>query len=77
MNIFGGSSKMESGKETIVTAIDILDLYDVWNPQIPASDDYYQNPSYLRGGDRGPFFIDDIKVIACGHSSNEDDYVDE
>jgi len=63
---------MSSSEETMITAIDIFDLNDVWSPQIPASDDFYRNPSYLRGGDRGIFFIDDIKVMACGHSSNDD-----
>ena len=72
MNLFGGSLGMDSTAETTVTAIDILDLNDVRAPQVPASDDFYQNPSYLRGGDRGAFYIDDIKIMACGHSSNHD-----
>ena len=67
---------MDPTANTTVTAIDIFDLNDARAPQVPASDDFYQNPSYLRGGDRGPFYIDDIKVMACGNSSNHD-FVDD
>ena len=67
---------MDPKANTTVTAIDIFDLNDARAPQVPASDDFYQNPSYLRGGDRGPFYIDDIKVMACGNSSNHD-FVDD
>jgi hypothetical protein len=67
---------MDATAKTSVTAIDIFDLNDARAPQVPASDDFYQNPSYLRGGDRGPFYIDDIKVMACGNSSNHD-FVDD
>lgn len=76
MNLFGGSLGMDQTAQTSVTAIDIFDLNDARTPQVPASDDYYQNPSYLRGGDRGPFYIDDIKVMACGNSSNHDFVLD-
>ena len=76
MNLFGGSLGMDQTAQTSVTAIDIFDLNDARTPQVPASDDFYQNPSYLRGGDRGPFYIDDIKVIACGNSSNHDFVLD-
>ena len=67
---------MDPTAKTTVTAIEIFDLNDARVPQVPASDDFYQNPSYLRGGDRGPFYIDDIKVMACGNSSNHD-FVDD
>jgi len=67
---------MDQTAQTSVTAIDIFDLNDARTPQVPASDDFYQNPSYLRGGDRGPFYIDDIKVMACGNSSNHDFILD-
>jgi hypothetical protein len=67
---------MDATAKTSVTAIDIFDLNDARAPQVPASDDFYQNPSYLRGGDRGPFYIDDIKVMACGNSSNHE-FVDD
>ncbi len=66
---------MDNTKYTQVTAIDILDLNEAKNPQIPASKNYYDNPTYLRGGDSKSFYKDDLKLIACGHSNFNDEFV--
>jgi len=75
MSLIGGALGMDSNEYSLVTAIDILDLNEVKNPQIPASKNYYDNPSYLRGGDSKSFYKDDLKIIACGFSNFNDEFV--
>ncbi len=68
---------MDQDKETIYTAIDIYDSNEKYHSYDKEGDNYYTDPSYLRGGKLKSFYKDDIQIVACGHSNNYEYFVDE